>query len=152
MANVGSAYPTRFDFIMCEDVRQEQNKKLTLIGTFVGSKIAVPANTQKAVITLSLLWIFDDGVGTFAEHCEITGPDGFRLLTTSQTAEKLPNGPHVFVMQMKPSPPMSLGKYVARVFLDTKAYERIFEIISDPTVQEGPALGSGHVVPPKLQS
>jgi hypothetical protein len=127
--------PSQFLCIVCDDARAEVGGKLTVLGFMPGSKIEVPPGRSTISINLTFIFVFEDIVGSFSGTFTLTGPNG----VIGQTVPMPPathNTPNtlVSVYQFKPTPPIPLGNYVARVVMNDRTYEKKFEIRTLPAV------------------
>lgn len=115
-------------FLLCEHIRQEQGNKLTLIGLYSGGNIIFPHADGMNLPSVSMLFIFSDGVGSFKGRFALIDPDGNAMLDhdwgeMSKTLEHKMN----MIVQVSPFK-AKIGEYIARADLDGYIYERRFTI------------------------
>lgn len=128
-------YPTSFDFIMCERVITDVRGKVTFDGVYAGRKLRVPVGASLGLQSLCLVWIFTDGAGSFSEHCEVIGPTGETWASTAPGRLQITASFLLQRMEMNRTPLLTPGLYWARFSLDSRPYERSFEVVEDPSVR-----------------
>jgi hypothetical protein len=75
---VSEAIPTdnEVNVLVCDDVRLEMNKKLTLVGFYAGSSINAANIGPQFTVPLAFLILFSGGEGKFSMRFEIKAPSG----------------------------------------------------------------------------
>jgi hypothetical protein len=122
-------HPDKFTCLICEDVRQEMGGKLTILGFLPGDKIDVPPGTTNAPLNLTFVFVFENAEGDFSGTFSLMGPDGLvGPEAPIPPAHVQPGGGLASVFQFKPTPPLPLGKYVAKVVLNGRTYEKRFQL------------------------
>ncbi len=120
----------RFNFILCEDIRQEVGNKLTFLGVYTGGDILFPKGTKEMVLpSLTLFFGFGDGEGEFGVRIKLTGPDGSIIVEKElERAIKKPREGMNLIFGFKPFHVKEFGTYAIAVYLDGEPYERTFDI------------------------
>lgn len=117
-------------FLLCEDVREETGKKLTVLGLMLGGEIIVPKQDHQnaALSSLAFLFALTDGEGVFKSEFSIIGPDNQPLIMGNPLeTEKLPDAAASLIFKLLPFK-YKLGTYRVILKLDGSAYEREFKI------------------------
>ena len=126
-------FPTdgKINFLLCEDFRNEQGGKASLLGAFLGGNIVIQEEKKEglALPSLAFIFIFNDGSGTFDSKVEVLSPENKQIIPDSRSApaEKKPETPMSVIFKIAPFPAIE-GMYKARVLLDDRLYEREFKI------------------------
>ena len=86
------AFPEIESCLICEDVRPEQNNKLSILGFFGISPTAqiLVGDITKPIQQLTFMLITGKGEGTFRVSFELKDEKGKALLTTPESEFKLP--------------------------------------------------------------
>jgi len=122
--------PEEIFFLLCEDVRQEIDKKLSLLGVFTGGGMIVPKGSTISNINFMCVWFVRGGIGKFAVDFELAGPAQFNSVkAASGTLDKATADHAVLVFAFKPLPGMPTGTYKAQLFLDGNKFEQSFDVI-----------------------
>lgn len=130
-------HPTRFSFVVCEDVRAEQGQKISLMGVLPGTMIISKADFEKAkaesknlkVNQLCFFFHLSEGEGKFKARMALVTPDG----TVNKTedfgeVEVTADEPLAIMLKIAPFTVHALGNYKMRLTLDDKNYEGHFRI------------------------
>lgn len=119
----------RTTFVVCEGVREEVGKKVTLLGVFPDGVINVHANSLPTNIALALVYFFLDGEGLFEASMEIISPTQKPVLSESiGYVEKKIGSPMQMSLVSPVFPVQEFGTYSSRLRLNSTVYERNFEI------------------------
>lgn len=133
------ALPTKYDVILCEDVREEKGKKLTILGFFVGDDIIVPSDIPKEKINLKLTFLtrLKDGEGKWQAAWRILSPDGSILVPAEKLGEvEKFEGKHVLIaIQHLVHKVSEFGMHKFVLTLEDKDFEFEYEINSDAIEQ-----------------
>lgn len=136
--------PTKeyFDFIVCEEIRQEYGNKLSFLGVYAGGIVIdttkSSGKTKDYIIpSLSFFFNFRDGEGTYKASLTILDPNG-EILIENDPGEltKRPSQAMSFYISCRPFIFKVFGEYVARLTLDSTSYEGRFLVRdkSDPSL------------------
>jgi hypothetical protein len=130
-------YPEHSIFLLCDDIRNEEGKKLSLLGVYAGGDIQVAitptlnpvSEAPPMLASLAIFVSFLDGLGKCQYRLQLEDPDGKHLIPDgpAQSAEKLHEGSMNVIAKWVPFP-IKIGKYTFTVFLDERPYRWIFEI------------------------
>lgn len=120
----------KFNFILCEDIREERGNKLTFLGVYTGGDILCPKGAKETILpSLTLFFGFGDGEGEFDVRMKLTGPDGSIIVEKNiERAKKKPREGMNLIFGFKPFHVKKFGMYTAVVNLDGETYERTFDI------------------------
>jgi hypothetical protein len=129
-------YPTpgRETFLVCDDIRREVGRKVSLMGVYFGETINVAlSGSSKQTIPVSFVFVFHDGEGTFNAKLKVTRPDGSVMAEQEfDNTEKQSDRTMTFILTQG-ALPTEVGTYTVRFELDERVYERSFRIvIGDP--------------------
>lgn len=122
-------------FLVCDDFRQEQGGKCTLLGVY-GNTVVVEKDEKgqqlpgdHALPSLAFYLAFSDGDGEFEAALELTDPNGQSLLPSNarQTVLKKSDGWLTIAFKMMPFPVIE-GTYTLRLMLDDQQYTRGFVV------------------------
>jgi hypothetical protein len=134
LAGENTILPTDTRFVLCEDVRQEENGKVTLVGVFAGDDVVLPANSTPggALPSLAIFTIFGDGKGEFPLNATLQGPSG--ELSTHQyranTLTVLEGVNSVVVYKWVPFRISEFGTYIFTIELGEGKYPYRFNVIT----------------------
>ena len=120
-----------FSLIISDDARPELGDKITILGFYSGGNIGFLGGQPPYMLpTITFIYIFKSGDGTFKVRFSLIAPDGSAVIESAQLPDlvKLPNLTATFVMQFRPVMFNSLGNYTARLVLDNKSYDTIIPI------------------------
>jgi len=113
-------------FLLCEDVREEVNNKLSIIGVFSNDEIVL----QKNILIPSLMAVLfaRGGEGSCETRVALTDPHGQTVIESpKQTAVLEKNKVHLAAVRVL-APHLMVGKYTIRFFFDDVPIERTFEV------------------------
>jgi hypothetical protein len=113
-------------FLLCEDVREEVNNKLTIIGVFPNDDIVL----RKDVVIPSLMAVLfaRGGEGTCETKISLTDPKGQAVIESpKQTTVLEKNKVHLAAIRVL-APELLVGQYTIKFFFDEEAIQRSFEV------------------------
>jgi hypothetical protein len=113
-------------FLLCEDVREEVNNKLTIIGVFPNDDIVL----RKDVVIPSLMAVLfaRGGEGTCETRISLTDPKGQAVIESpKQTTVLEKNKVHLAAIRVL-APELLVGQYTIKFFFDGEAIQRSFEV------------------------
>lgn len=113
-------------FLLCEDVREEVNNKLTIIGVFPNDDVVL----QKDVVIPSLMAVLfaRGGEGTCETTISLTDPKGQAVIESpKQTIVLEKNKVHLAAIRVL-APQLLVGQYTIKFFFDEEPIQRSFEV------------------------
>jgi hypothetical protein len=113
-------------FLLCEDVREEVNNKLTVIGVFPNDYIVL----QKDIVIPSLMAVLmaRGGEGPCETRISLTDPKGQAVIESpKQTITLEKNKVHLAAIRVL-APQLVVGQYTIKFFFDDEPIQRIFEV------------------------
>jgi hypothetical protein len=113
-------------FLLCEDVREEVNNKLSIIGIFPNDEVVL----QKDVLIPSLMVILlaRGGEGSCETRVSLTDPTGQTVIESpKQTAVLEKNKVHLAAVRVF-APELTVGQYTVKFFFDDVPIQRAFEV------------------------
>ena len=113
-------------FLLCEDVREEVNNKLTIIGVFPNDDIVL----QKDIVIPSLMAILfaRGGEGSCETRISLTDPKGQAVIESQkQTIILERNKVHLAAIRVL-APQLLVGQYTIKFFFDEEPIQRSFEV------------------------
>ena len=113
-------------FLLCEDVREEVNNKLTIIGVFPNDHIIL----QKDNVIPSLMAVLfaRGGEGPCETRISLTDPKGqFVIESPKQTIILEKNKVHLAAIRVL-APQLLVGQYTIKFFFDDESIQRSFEV------------------------
>ncbi len=130
-------YPTSVSFLLADMVREEMQKKHTLIGVYAGDEIALSQsalselkNSKPVVLSTLCIYAVARGVsGKFKVSFDVFGPDD-KSLMPPHTFLTSPKKTLAFIGQMSPFVINSLGKYCAILKFDDHEFRYDFSVIA----------------------
>ena len=129
------ALPTKSDFLLCEGVREEKGKKLTILGFYAGNDIKFPKGTKVEDISLSITFLvrFKDGLGKWKAFWKVVGPKGVEAIPKSQEIiiEKREDQYSIIILQIPEYKVKEYGTHKLITTLADKNYEFEYEINAD---------------------
>jgi hypothetical protein len=133
---VSEAIPTdnEVNVLVCDDVRLEMNKKLTLVGFYAGRSINAANIGPQFTVPLAFLFLFSGGEGKFSMRFEIKAPSGNKIVEDAPQIEKVKNATAIHVIKILHFPLVETGTYRFDIYLGTKLYSRPFAIGHDPSL------------------
>ncbi len=113
-------------FLVCEDVREEVNNKLSVIGVFQNDEVAL----QKEVLIPSLMAVLfaRGGEGSCETSVSLTDPEGQTVIQSPrQTVVLEKDKIHLAAVRVL-APHLIVGKYTIKFSFDDETIERAFEV------------------------
>lgn len=113
-------------FLLCEDVREEVNNKLSIIGVFPNDDIVL----QKDVVVPSVMAVLfaRGGEGTCETKVSLTDPTGQTVIESPKQAVVLEkNKSHLAAIRVL-APELTVGRYTIKFFFDDSLIQRSFEV------------------------
>jgi hypothetical protein len=113
-------------FLLCEDVREEVNNKLSIMGVFPNDEVVL----QKDVLIPSLMVILlaRGGEGSSETRVSLTDPKGQTVIESpKQTAVLEKNKVHLAAVRVF-APELTVGQYTVKFFFDDVPIQRTFEV------------------------
>jgi hypothetical protein len=113
-------------FLVCEDVREEVNNKLTIVGVFQNDEIVL----QKDILIPSLMVILfaRGGEGSCETKVSLTDPQGQTVIESpKQTVVLEKNNVHLAAIRVL-APHLMVGQYTINFFFDDVPIQRTFEV------------------------
>jgi hypothetical protein len=113
-------------FLLCEDVREEVNNKLSIIGVFPNDDIVL----QKDILIPSLMAVLvaRGGEGPCETKISLTDPAGQTVIESpKQTVVLEKNKPYLAAIRVL-APQLMVGQYTIKFFFDDVPIERTFEV------------------------
>ena len=113
-------------FLLCEDVREEVNNKLSIIGVFPNDEVVL----QKDVLVPSLMVVLlaRGGEGPCETMVSLTDPKGQTVIESpKQTAALEKNKVHLAAVRVF-APELVVGQYTIKFFFDDVPIQRTFEV------------------------
>jgi hypothetical protein len=113
-------------FLVCEDVREEVNNKLTIIGVFPNDDIVL----QKDIVIPSLMAVLfaRGGEGSCETRISLTDPKGQAVIESpKQTIVLEKDKVHLAAIRVL-APQLLVGQYTIKFFFDDEPIERSFEV------------------------
>jgi hypothetical protein len=118
--------------LVSDAIRLEANGKLTLLGFFGGPNVnLLPEASLPASINITLLFLLNDGEGTFNSTLSIKNPSGTPVTVHQQTLIK-PRDVHGIIVGLQPFIVPELGAYELVLNLDDRRYVRHIHIGKPP--------------------
>jgi len=122
-------------FLVCDDVRPELYGKLTIVGWYPRDAIALhpvdpnDANWNPTILSLALLYEFEDGIGTFDAELEITTPSSKSIGRTKIGTLVVEKGqPAGIVARLAQLPLPEFGAYTFTLYLGNKSYPKTITV------------------------
>ena len=113
-------------FLLCEDVREEVNSKLTIVGVFPNDEIVL----QKDILIPSLMVVLfaRGGEGPCETRISVTDPKGQTVIESpKQTIVLEKNKVHLAAIRVL-APHLIVGQYTIKFFFDDVPIQRTFEV------------------------
>ena len=113
-------------FLLCEDVREEINNKLSIIGVFSNDNIVL----QKDVLIPSLMAVLfaRGGEGSCETRVSLTDPQGQTVIESpKQTVVLEKNKVHLAAVRVL-APHLMVGQYTIKFFFDGAPIQRTFGV------------------------
>src|SRR5579863_1273895 len=115
-------------FLVCEDVREEVNNKLSVIGVFQNDTIAL----QEEVLIPSLMAVLfaRGGEGSCETKVSLTDPQGNTVIESpKQTVILEKDNVHLAAVRVL-APHLIVGQYKIKFYFDDETIERSFQVKS----------------------
>jgi hypothetical protein len=115
-------------FLLCEDVREEVNNKLSIIGVFPNNDIVL----QKDIVVPSVMAVLfaRGGEGPCETRVSLTDPKGQTVIESPKKTVVLENDTAYLAAIRVLAPELVVGQYTIKFFFDDSAIERTFEVKS----------------------
>jgi hypothetical protein len=113
-------------FLLCEDVREEVNNKLSVIGVFPNDDIVL----QKDVVIPSLMAVLfaRGGEGPCETRISLTDPQGQAVIESPKKAVVLEKNKSYLAAVRVLAPHLAVGQYSITFFFDDEPIQRTFEV------------------------
>jgi hypothetical protein len=113
-------------FLLCEDVREEVNNKLSIIGVFPNDDIVL----QKDVVVPSVMAVLfaRGGEGPCETRISLTDPKGQTVIESPKKTVVLDKSNAYLAAIRVLAPELIVGQYTIKFFFDDAAIERTFEV------------------------
>jgi hypothetical protein len=113
-------------FLLCEDVREEVNDKLSIIGVFPNDDVVL----RKNIVVPSLMAVLfaRGGEGPCETKVSLTDPKGKKVIESPKQSVVLEkNKVHLAAIRVL-APELSVGQYTIKFFFDGVPIERSFAV------------------------
>jgi hypothetical protein len=113
-------------FLLCEDVREEVNNKLSIIGVFPNDDVVL----QKNIVIPSLMAVLfaRGGEGSCETRVSLTDPKGQTVIESpKQTVVIEKNKVYLAAIRVL-APQLMVGRYTIKFFFDDTPIQRTFEV------------------------
>ena len=113
-------------FLLCEDVREEVNNKLSIIGVFPNDDVVL----QKNIVIPSLMAVLfaRGGEGSCETRVSLTDPKGQTVIESpKQTVVIEKNKVYLAAIRVL-APQLMVGRYTIKFFFDDVPIQRSFEV------------------------
>jgi hypothetical protein len=113
-------------FLLCEDVREEVNNKLSVIGVFPNDDIVL----QKDVVIPSLMAVLfaRGGEGPCETRISLTDPKGQAVIESPKKTVVLEKSKAYLAAVRVLAPHLMVGQYTITFFFDDEPIQRTFEV------------------------
>ena len=113
-------------FLLCEDVREEVNDKLSIIGVFPNNDIVL----QKDVVVPSVMAVLfaRGGEGSCETRVSLIDPKGQTVIESPKKTVVLEKDTAYLAAIRVLAPELVVGQYTIKFFFDASAIERTFEV------------------------
>jgi hypothetical protein len=113
-------------FLLCEDVREEVNDKLSIIGVFPNNDIVL----QKDVVVPSVMAVLfaRGGEGSCETRVSLIDPKGQTVIESPKKTVALEKDTAYLAAIRVLAPELVVGQYTIKFFFDASAIERSFEV------------------------
>ena len=127
-------FPSKAQFLLCEDIREEAHRKLNLVGVFAGDEVLLEGEESgKSLPSLAILAVFKEGKGEFNISTELLDPSGKphgAVTSETRTVEIKNNKNMVAIFRWIGFLVPAFGDYTFTIKLDDKSYKYTFSIIN----------------------
>ena len=113
-------------FLLCEDVREEVNNKLSIIGVFPNNDIVL----QKDIVVPSVMAVLfaRGGDGPCETQVSLTDPKGQTVIESPKKTVVLEKDTAYLAAIRVLAPELVVGQYTIKFFFDDAAIERTFQV------------------------
>ena len=113
-------------FLLCEDVREEVNNKLSIIGVFPNNDIVL----QKDVVVPSVMAVLfaRGGEGSCETRVSLTDPKGQTVIESPKKQVVLEKNNAYLAAVRVLAPELIVGQYTIKFFFDDVPIQRTFEV------------------------
>jgi hypothetical protein len=133
------ALPRQAKFLLSEDMREEAQGKMTIVGLFTDDKIyvdttvgPVPPGVVAVLSSLTITCTMSGGSGTFPAVSTIVGPSRQLLARVSGNAQFRPGATTTLALKSIGVALPSLGTYRVNVKVGRKEFDYSFDILQGP--------------------
>lgn len=124
-------YPDEIKTIISESIREEVNKKLSILGLYVGDNVIVQGEAGGALSSFSILTILRNGNGNIHLKITLYDPDKNIIHQSLINVEFQPGQNAILPIQLSPFPIKKFGDFVFEIIFDDNEdikYEYKFNI------------------------
>ena len=133
-----SISPTKAKFFLADDVRQETNRKLTLVGLYPHDLIIIvsngrnkPSSKTPAVLHFVIGCILADGAGEFKPKALFTDPSGKKVFEGEVARLRIfPGFGSTLIMQVPQLVVSELGTYKVLLTVGTNSFAYEFQVVA----------------------
>src|SRR5579862_4681455 len=122
------ALPTdaNVDFLVCDEVQQEPDGKINLIGLYPTREVRIEAGVKlPATLNLAFVFVLQDGEGHFRPVFRLADPLGRELHKSAvPDIRKLAGTGHTVSMNITTIPIMNFGVYSAILEIEGQRFQR----------------------------
>jgi len=113
-------------FLLCEDVREEVNNKLSIIGVFPNDDIVL----QKDIVVPSVMAVLfaRGGEGSCETRVSLTDPKGQTVIESPKKTVVLEKNNTYLAALRVLAPELLVGQYTIKFFFDDVSIERTFKV------------------------
>jgi hypothetical protein len=113
-------------FLLCEDVREEVNNKLSIIGVFPNNDIVL----QKDIVVPSVMAVLfaRGGEGPCETRISLTDPKGQTVIESPKKTVVLEKSTAYLAAIRVLAPELIVGQYTIKFFFDDRPIQRTFEV------------------------
>ena len=113
-------------FLLCEDVREEVNNKLSIIGVFPNDDIIL----QRDIVVPSVMAVLfaRGGEGPCETRVSLTDPKGQTVIESPKKTVVLEKNNTYLAAIRVLAPELLVGQYTIKFFFDDVSIERTFEV------------------------
>jgi hypothetical protein len=113
-------------FLLCEDVREEVNNKLSIIGVFPNDEIVL----QKDILIPSLMAVLfaRGGEGPCEKRVSLTDPKGQAVIESPKETTILEKNKIYLAAIRVLAPELMVGRYTIKFFFDDVPIQRTFQV------------------------
>jgi len=113
-------------FLLCEDVREEVNNKLSIIGVFPNDDIVL----QKEIVIPSIMAVLftRGGEGPCETRISLIDPKGQTVIESPKKTVVLEKNNAYLAAIRVLAPELTVGQYTIKFFFDDELIQRTFEV------------------------